>query len=212
MTQSNSINISVFLTLTLSTIILLAGDLANLASFDNNGPVSTLCIVILLSCFGLSVGFGLIQLSGRQLDWFFLAYAFVIYTLREANFHTLLSPHSLTEWQTYTLPHVPFSIKLSGAVSLFVLFMIISYLLSRYLFLVINALKSGKSWAVSTATWAILLVLSRLMHLYLSRTSKITWQKLGLEEMLELSAAIFACLALIQFFFSYTNKYKDYFS
>lgn len=211
--SKNALNLSALFYLVCMTIVLLAADgLANAQTFSDTGFISYLNLAILLTCFAYCIWLGFSMFAGRNTEWFMLAFIFLVYLLREADFHTAFTENSLTSWKTYTHPHIPVGIKLISALVFLSLFMCMSYLLSRYLPNFFRAVKKGRPWAIAATLWIFCLGLSRLAHLYLSRTSKGTWQKHGIEEMLEVSAAVFALLALLQFLNHYRDKYKDYFS
>ncbi|MEM8593340.1 MAG: hypothetical protein AAGF06_00790 [Pseudomonadota bacterium] len=210
--SKNALNITALCALVnITWVLLLPDNLISINAFKDNGTVSHINMALILAGAAYTLWLGLSSFAGRTLDWFCVTFIFQIYLLREANFHESFSSLSLTQWKSYTYPDIPLTLKLVAAMALLLLFMSISYLLARYIAGITRALTRGSAWAIAVAIWAVAIIVSQFIDRKIA-VEGAHWKWSGVEEMIELGAAVFALLALIQFVHHYQHKYKDYFS
>lgn len=122
-----------------------------------------------------------------------LSYVILIYILREADLHRLLTDEHVTKMKFYTNSSINLSQRILGG-SVMGLFIATSlFLFFRYGLLFLQHLFNTQPWAVSIALWASILLISQLIDksglndIYLGRV---------VEEMLEFCAAGYSFLAV----------------
>lgn len=199
--KSNALNLSVLLTLFIAFGILLSSPgLLSLDAFRDSGAASFIGLGL------ISLGLGLclfLAMDGKRvapLHWLLLAFVYLVYLMREADFHQAFSSESLTKLDTYSLLEVPLEIRLTAAVVLLSMTGILIYFLVRYSRSIFSSMAKGENWAIALLLWFLLLLCSQIFDRSIS-TSGSHWKLTAIEELLEVSAALFAVLAIIQFAF-----------
>jgi hypothetical protein len=135
-----------------------------------------------------------------RLNWLLLAFVYLVYLMREADFHKAFSTKSLTKLSTYSMSEVPIEIRVISAIVLLSMVCILLYFLIRYGRLIFTSILSGENWAVALCLWFLLLLSSQIFDRAIA-TSGTHWKLTAIEELQEVVAAIFAVLAIIQFAF-----------
>ena len=199
--KSNALNLSVLLTLFIAFGILLSSPgLLSLDAFRDSGAASFIGLGL------ISLGLGLclfLAMDGKRvapLHWLLLAFVYLVYLMREADFHQAFSSESLTKLDTYSLLDVPLEIRLTAAFVLLSMTGILIYFLVRYSRSIFSSMAKGENWAIALLLWFLLLLCSQIFDRSIS-TSGSHWKLTAIEELLEVSAALFAVLAIIQFAF-----------
>ena len=123
------------------------------------------------------------------------AYAVLIYFMREADFHRLLTLEHVTRGKFYTMPEVPVWQKILAGAVLLLLAIIILFLLIKYARLIWSKLRDLEPWAIALVLWLAVLLASQLCD-----KSGLNDSHFGrvIEECCECWAAIFMFLAIIQ--------------
>lgn len=196
--KKNALNFAVFMTLLVSYIVLLSSPtLLSSDFFSDLGVVSFLNLALICCGLGLCLFLAMDNRGSKRLHWFLLAYVYIVYLLREADFHTNFTGESLTRLATYSMTSVPFEIRFIAAVVLLIMAAILIYFLICYTGAIIKGILSGENWSIAFLLWFTLLLLSQIFDRSIS-TSGTHWKLTAIEELLEISAAIFAVLAIIQ--------------
>lgn len=196
--KENALNLSVLVTLLLVYGVLLAAPgLLNADIFTDSGAASFINIALISTGMGMCLYRALASERPGRLDWFLLTFIYSVYLMREADFHTNFSSESLTKLATYSMTEVPLGIRVSAAVVLLLMAAFLVYLLARYTRPLLRAIMSARAWGVAFMLWFLLLFASQVFDRKIS-TSGTHWKLTAIEELLELSAAVFALLAIIQ--------------
>ena len=123
------------------------------------------------------------------------AYLVLIYFLREADLHRLLTVEHVTRDKFYTMPEVPIWQKIIAATILILFAIFLLYLLFKYTRTIWSSIRSLEPWAIALVLWFSVLFISQLCdksglnHTHFGRV---------IEECCECWAAIFMFLATIQ--------------
>jgi len=148
----------------------------------------------------------LLQFLGRQgekVRWFCWLYVVQIYLFREADFHSAFTEIHITKATFYTAESIPIVQKLIvGAITVGFIVCLVALLIKHargYL----EELKRQVPWAVALCLWFVCLIASQLLDKSPLNESPY-WQLRVIEEMLEITAAIYAFTA-INFYISNTN-------
>ena len=123
------------------------------------------------------------------------AYAVLIYFLREADMHRLLTPVRITRGTFYAMPDVPLWHKIFAASVILLLLGVLVYLSIKHARLIWQKARALEPWAVALVLWFVVLVTSQIIDksgLNLSHTGRVV------EECFECWAAAFLFLATIQ--------------
>ncbi len=196
--KENALNLAVLITLLLVTSILLAArDLLHPELFTDSGAASFINIALISAGLGMCLYRALDSGHPGSLDWLLLAFIYSVYLMREADFHTAFSNESLTKLATYSMSEVPLAIRVCAAAVLLLMTASLIYLLMRYGGRLLRAIVSGRAWGMAFTLWFLLLLTSQVFDRRIS-TSGTHWKLTAIEELLELSAAVFALLAIIQ--------------
>lgn len=129
---------------------------------------------------------------GTRLALSALAYAALIYLLREADFHRLFTDEHVTRGRFYTDSSIALGQRLAGGAVMGAFLVCVAGLLARYAASAVRACLAREPWAIAFALWAVSLVGSQVADKLLRRHA------LGalVEEGLEASAACLALLAV----------------
>lgn len=123
------------------------------------------------------------------------AYLILIYFMREADLHRLLTIEHVTRPKFYTMQSVPIWQKVIAAAIFIILALFILYLLFKYFGTIWRKFREFESWAIALFLWFTVLFISQLCdksglnHTHIGRV---------IEENSECWAAIFLFLAVVQ--------------
>lgn len=123
------------------------------------------------------------------------AYVVLIYFLREADMHRLLTVEHVTRGKFYTMPEVPMWQKILFAVVFIILVVAMMYLLFNYARKIFSSVHNKEPWAIALVLWLAVLFISQLCD-----RSGLNHSHFGrvIEECCECWAAIFMFLTAIQ--------------
>ncbi len=123
------------------------------------------------------------------------SYVVLIYFMREADLHRLLTVEHVTRGKFYTMSDVPFWQKFCAALVFLLLAVCLLYLLFKFTKLIWRKVFSREPWAIALLFWLVVLFVSQLCD----RTGfNDTHFGRVIEECSECWAAIFMFLAVIQ--------------
>ena len=131
------------------------------------------------------------------------AYVVLIYFLREADVHRLLTIEHVTRPKFYYMESVPIWQKALAAAVFILLAICLLYLLIKYIRRVWHKFRDSGPWAVALVLWFVVLLISQLCdksglnHTHVGRV---------IEENSECWAALFLFLAIIQFIPTLASK------
>ncbi len=164
--------------------------------FNDTGAMSVLTIVLLLTVWILCL-LHFINNPGQRLHWFCWLYIVQIYLLREADFHQTFEEH-LTKSKFYTMEQISLWIRIiCGSVMLvFFASSLFTFLSNAKRFL--KALVAREPWAISLVLWFIFLLFSQIYDKTYARDNP-NWKLRCIEEMLEVTAALYALSAISLF-------------
>ena len=135
------------------------------------------------------------HIASSKLTAIATAYVVLIYFLREADLHRLLTIEHVTRGKFYTMASVPMWQKIIAGLIFLILAVFILYLLARYTRTIWQEILDLEPWAVALALWLVVLAISQLCdksglnHTHIGRV---------IEECCECWAAIFIFLTTIQ--------------
>lgn len=135
------------------------------------------------------------NLASSKLTAIASAYVVLIYFLREADIHRLLTIEHVTRPKFYSMESVPLWQKACAAAVFALLAICLLYLLIKYIRVIWKNLREFESWAVALLLWFVVLFISQLCdksglnHTHAGRV---------IEENSECWAAIFLFLIVIQ--------------
>jgi len=199
--NTNALNFSVLFTLLISNSILLASPgLVTIETFYDTGAASFIGLGLISLGLGLTLFLAMDTTRAGRRDWLLLAFVYLVYLMREADFHHAFTSESLTNLDAYSLPEIPLEIRLTSAIILLVMVGILVHLMIRYTRPILSGIFATRNWAIALALWFILLFCSQVFDRSIA-TSGTHWKLTAIEELLEVSAALFAVLAIIQFSF-----------
>lgn len=136
--------------------------------------------------------------SNYKIDIYILAYCFLIYVLREADFHRLFTDEHITRIEFFISPEINLQQKIFGGTPLILFFICAIYLIVKYSKLIFTHLLQTTPWAIAVFMWGLTFVISQAMdksdlnYIYYGRAA---------EEIMEMCASGYLLLAIIQSFF-----------
>jgi heme/copper-type cytochrome/quinol oxidase subunit 4 len=199
--KTNALNFSVLLTLFIScSVLLISPGLVSLDAFQDSGAMSFIGLGLISMGLGLCLFLAMDSDQSYRLNWLLLAFVYLVYLMREADFHKAFSTKSLTKLSTYSMAEVPMEIRIISAIILVTMVCILLYFLLRYARVIFTAVLSGENWAVALCLWFLLLLSSQIFDRAIA-TRGTHWKLTAIEELQEVAAALFAVLAIIQFAF-----------
>jgi len=199
--KTNALNFSALITLLIVFSVLLSSPgLLTIEIFRDSGGASFIGLGLISLGFGMCLFLAMDSSRANRLNWLMLAFVYTVYLMREADFHKAFSVESLTKLDTYSMLEVPFPIRLVAAIVLLSMAGILIYFLIRYMHTIVKGVLSGENWAVAFLLWFMLLFCSQVFDRSIA-TSGTHWKLTAIEELLEVSAALFAVLAIGQFAF-----------
>ena len=184
-------------------IIVLSPGLFSQSIFFDDGAMSIVNMVLISAVWAICL-VKFVASPGARISWFCWLYVVEIYLLREADFHQAFTEIHVTRGSFYTAEVIPFGQKLIvGAITLAFLICLLT-LLVKHTRTYLTALKQRAPWAVSLCLWFVCLAASQLLDKSALNESPY-WEVRSIEEMLEITAAVYA-LAAITFFLFQTRR------
>jgi hypothetical protein len=167
--------------------------------FVDTGVMSVLNMILILTVWILCL-LHFINNPGQRLHWFCWLYIVQIYLLREADFHRAFFEEHVTKPSFYTMVQIPLCQKIIGGLIMLGFFAtsIYTFLSNARRFLV--ALVTREPWAISLVLWFVFLLFSQVYDKTLARENP-NWKLRSIEEMLEVTAALYAVSAISLFSF-----------
>jgi hypothetical protein len=137
--------------------------------------------------------------------WGQLSYLFLIYALREMDFHRLFTEEHVSRWKLYAGPF-PLHEKIMGGVVVLLTLIVMLYFIGSNLRHFWKSLRELQSWAVHVIAWAILLFSSQMLD-------KSRWHgifvEVNLEENMEFAAAIMILMVLLKYPLKLSNSLTE---
>jgi hypothetical protein len=175
------------------------------AAFYDNGWMSVFSMLV-ISSISVIITALLCSANNRREVLTFAAMLIVnqVYAFREADLHTVFTEQykvsSVTNLKFYTQADVPLIAKIIPLVILLLFFISALYLIISYGLKIIKALFKKNPSAVAFVIWAVTLFISQILDRSHYFYKSPNWRIRSLEEMLEVSASVFALCAMIQFY------------
>ncbi len=136
----------------------------------------------------------------EAIDWGILTYIYQVYCFREADLHNLAEEwHSLTNLKFYTQSAAPVELKVIAIAILVTFALGTLYLLGKYSIKLFHLFLKGEPFVVSFCLWGTYLLTSQILDRSSFFNDSPTPIIKNIEEMLELTAALFALLTIIQY-------------
>jgi len=199
--KTNALNFSVLITLLIScSILLISPGLITIDAFQDSGGASFIGLGLISLGFGMCLFLAVDSGRSCRLNWLLLAFVYLVYLMREADFHKAFSVKSLTKLSTYSTLEVPIELRIISAIILLSMVAILLYFLIRYTRLFFNSILSADNWAIAFCLWFVLLLCSQVFDRTIA-TSGTHWKLTAIEELLEVSAALFGLLSITQLAF-----------
>ncbi len=135
------------------------------------------------------------HLNSSKITAMAMSYIVLIYFLREADLHRLLTLEHVTRLKFYSMPEVPLWQKICAA-TIFIIFVIfVIYVLFKYTRTAWSNIRDFEPWGIAFILWLLLLLVSQLCD-----RSGLNGTLIGriIEECCECWAAIFMLLATVQ--------------
>ncbi len=194
----NSINILIIaFAVNLYLILILSPIQLDREMFMDAGTMSVLTIILILTTWVLCL-LHFINNPGQRLHWFCWLYIVQIYLLRESDFHRAFFEEHVTKLSFYTMAQIPLWQKITGGLIMLVFFAtsIYTFLSNARRFMV--ALVTREPWAISLVLWFAFLLSSQVYDKTLAHENP-NWKLSAIEEMLEVTAALYAVSAISLF-------------
>ncbi len=199
--KTNALNFSVLFTLLIScSVLLISPGLVTLDAFQDSGAMSFIGLGLISLGLGMCLFLAMDSGQNYRINWALLAFVYLVYLMREADFHKAFGTHSLTKLSTYSMVEVAVQIRIISAIVLLTMACILFYFLLRYARAIFTGILSGENWAVAFGLWFLLLLSSQIFDRAIA-TSGTHWKLTAIEELQEVAAALFAVLAIFQFAF-----------
>ena len=204
----NSINILIIafaINLYLTIVFSPAG--FNLEIFVDTGGMSVLNMILILTVWILCL-LHFVNSPGQRLHWSCLLYIVQIYLLREADFHRGFFEEHMTRPSFYTMEQIPLWQKMIGGSILLGFFAAFAYTFLSNARRFLLALVTREPWAISLVLWSVILLSSQVCDKSLSHDTS-NWKLIAIEEMLEVTAALYAVSAISLFSFKQWSDRKN---
>jgi hypothetical protein len=141
------------------------------------------------------------------IDFSLLIWVYQVYACREADLHRISGKwHNVTNLKFYTLDDAPIMLKCITASILIAFGIAAIYLLYKYAFKIAKGFFKGEPYAVSFTLWGAYLLGAQFLDKIRFFNNSTTPIIKNIEEMGELTASIFALLAISQLA---VKKYKE---
>ncbi len=143
--------------------------------------------------------------TSNKISWGALAYILQIYALREADFHRTFTIMNVTKSKFFKSEEVLFNHKIVAGIILGLFAIALVYLLIKHTVPIFKKFIEGTPWAVSIACWGGIMVFSRILDKsFFNKTDNIYIK--NIEEMMEITGAIYAFTAIIFYTILYFKK------
>ena len=201
--KANSINlIAIFITFNYFILHHIATKtFSPLAFILDSGWASTWTIVFILAGQAGTLWLLLNAKSRREVkDWSLLMFIYQVYCFREADLHKFPEEWpNITNMKFYTASAAPIELKVI-ILAVFILFALsVIYLLTQYTLRLFPLLLKGEPFAVSFCLWGTYIFFSQVLdRIDFFNSNPIPIVK-NIEEMMELTAALFALLTIAQY-------------
>ncbi|MHC4138476.1 MAG: hypothetical protein ACYSR1_01230 [Planctomycetota bacterium] len=196
----NSINILIIaFAINLYLIIVFCPAQFSPGIFVDTGVMSVLNMILILTVWVLIL-LHFINNPEQRLHWFCWLYIVQVYLFREADFHRAFFDEHVTRPSFYTMAQIPLWQKIIGGVIMsgFFATSIYTFLSNARRFMA--ALVIREPWAISLVLWFVFLLLSQVYDKTLGYENP-NWKLSSIEEMLEVTAALYAVSAISLFSF-----------
>ena len=135
-----------------------------------------------------------------------------IYTLREADFHSVFVSEykvgSVTKLKYYFQPDIPFMARVIPAVILILFFVAVLLLLKRHYKTLFKSLYALNPAMIAFCMWGGVLFISQVCDRIRYFHDATNWKVASLEEYLEVSASVFGVAAILQLAVALRRKLK----
>lgn len=200
----NSINILIIaFAINLYLIIVFSPAHFHPVIFSDTGAMSVLNMILILTVWILCL-LHFINSPGQRMHWFCWLYIVQIYLLRESDFHRGFFEEHITRASFYIMVQIPLWQRiLVGSIMLgFFAASIYTFLSNARRFLLV--LVTREPWTISLVLWFVILFLSQvheqtLTYLFYKGYENPNWKVSAIEEMLEVTAALYAVSAISMF-------------
>ncbi len=201
--KANSINlVAIFITFNYFILHHIATKTFSPLAFSlDSGWASTWTIVFILAGQAGTLWLLFNAKSKREaIDWGILMYIYQVYCFREADLHKLAEEwHNVTNMKFYTVSAAPIELKVLALAVLAIFALSVLYLLAKYTLRLFSLFVKGEPFVVSFCLWGTYLLTSQLLDRASFFNSSSTPIIKNIEEMMELTAALFALLTIIQY-------------
>ena len=194
----NSINILIIaFVINLYLIIVFCPAQFDPGIFVDTGAMSVLNMILILTVWILCL-LHFINNPGQRLHWFCLLYIVQIYLLREADFHRGFFEKHVTRPSFYIMAQIPLWQKIIGGSVMLGFIAASAYIFLSNARRFLLALVTREPSAISLVLWFVILFLSQVFDKTLAYENP-NWKVSAIEEMLEVTAALYAVSAISLF-------------
>ncbi len=201
--KANSINlVAMFITCNYFFLHHLATRTFSPLAFSlDSGWASIWTIVFILAGQAGTLWLFLNAKSRREaIDWGILMYIYQIYCFREADLHKWAEEWpNITNMKFYAISTIPIELKVIAVAVLVSVILSFLYLLTKYTLRLFSLFLKGEPFAVSLALWGTYLLTSQILDRKSFFNCSSTPILKNIEEMMELTAALFALLTIVQY-------------
>jgi len=163
----------------------------------DTGAMSVLNMILILTVWILCL-LHFINNPGQRLHWFCWLYIVQIYLLREADFHQGFFEEHVTRPEFYIMAQIPIWQKIIGGSIMLGFFAASTYAFFSNARRFLLALVTREPWAISLVLWSVILLSSQVYDKTLAYENP-NWKLSAIEEMLEVTAALYAVSAISLF-------------
>ena len=165
----------------------------------DTGAMSVLNMILILTVWILCL-LHFINNPGQRLHWFCLLYIVQIYLLREADFHQGFFEEHVTRPEFYIMAQIPIWQKIIGGSIMLGFFAASTYTFLSNARRFLLALVTREPSAISLVLWFVILFLSQVYDKTIAYENP-NWKLSAIEEMMEVTAALYAVSAISLFSF-----------
>ena len=165
----------------------------------DTGAMSVLNMILILTVWILCL-LHFINNPGQRLHWFCWLYIVQIYLLREADFHRDFFEEHVTRPEFYIMTQIPLWQKLIGGSIMLGFFAASTYTFLSNARRFLLALVTREPSAISLVLWFVILFMSQVYDKTLAYENP-NWKLSAIEEMMEVTAALYAVSAISLFSF-----------
>jgi hypothetical protein len=204
----NSVNILIIaFAINLYLIIIFCPARFNPGIFVDTGVMSVLNMILILTVWVLIL-LHFINNPEQRLHWFCWLYIVQIYLFREADFHRAFFEEHVTRPSFYTMAQIPLWQKIIGGLIMLGFFAACAYTFLSNARRFLAELVKREPWAISLVLWFVVLLLSQVYDKTLAYENP-NWKVSSIEEMLEVTAALYAVSAISLFSFKQWSGRKN---